>query len=1303
VVVNAWRAAVCAPPASGVDCPRTFLGHLKHHVEPYRPQELRVMMSEVSLRRVEELLLGIANELRPTLAVGDPAMHFVDRGQIVLGHCDFGLTANQGGAPLLLVVRGPRWPRMATFPSSRWRYVSKTLPDLSSVGERTRVQLCGRLSVELDGVELAGSLRGRQVPLLLAYLVLNRERPVGREELIGALWPQTAPRSQDAAMRTLLSRLRSALGQGIVTGRDEVGLELPEPAWVDVEAAASEVWRAQRALDTGDARAAWALAQVPLNIASRGLLPGTQAVWLEPRRRELADIRLEALEVIGRAGLSLGGTQLGSVERAARTLIETEPYRESGYVLLMAALEAEGNVAEGLRVFEQLRSLLRDELGTMPSPEAMQAHERLLHPSSPGSAPGAARNGAGVSIELPAELSAAAAPQLVGRREEMARLEMWWRTPEGERVMLLAGDPGIGKTRLLAEIAVRAYRSGAIVLAGRAPEETVVPYQPFLEALGHYVFRSSLEDLRSVAREYGAELGRLIPALRRRLPELPRPDPGDPETDRYRLFEAVAGLLAAISASVPALIVLDDLQWADRPTLLLLRHLARSPHSTRVSIIGAYRAVDHWSEGFDAALAGLRRERLMVEMDVGGLGEDDAMELVRLRGGGTPSLAFVQALYRETEGNPFFIEEIVRHLADSGVRSYQAGPHDLEGVGLPEDVRDVISRRLERLEPATTEWLRVAAVIGRDFDGSLLERVLELDEEQFLKPLEEALDASLVTESPGERGRYSFSHALIRETLYEGMSAARRTRVHRRVGEALESDPSHPERQIGALALHFTRAAEPEDAERAIRYAVEAGAQATAMLANEEAAAHYGRALEVLERAEPDALRRRCELLLELGEARVRSGERPLAWATFREAAALAARLGDSDSLARAAIGASRRYVQPPGIVDEELIALLDQALGMTTDERTVTRITLLGRLCGALYFSDRRDEMRALSLEATAIAAELDTPVARALAAAARRRAYWGPGQVDRRLADSTLLLRAAREASDSELTLQGHAWLVVDLLESGDRTGVEVQMQAFAVGAERLRQPLYLWNAAVWKAMMAMLDGHLEEAEQLAAAAVSSGIRSEGVTAPQYYAVQLLAIRMEQDRMGELEAPARELVSTNPDRSAWRAGLATLLRQTGRIDAARAEFDVLARDGFTGITRDGDWMVVAALTADLAAGLGDAERSADLYDLLLPYAETNVVIGLGAMCLGSTHRYLGRLALTLGRTDDAIGHLRRAVDANTAMRAVIELAHAQIDLARALPSGTERQSLLALAEAVAAERALPLVARRAAELRNS
>src|ERR1035437_1428828 len=249
-------------------------------------------------------------------------------------------------------------------------------------GDSTRVQLCGHLSVEVGGVQLADGLRGRQVRLLLAYLLLNCSRHVGREELIGALWPDRAPLSQDAALRTLLSRLRSGLGSAALAGRDDLILSFPEPVWVDLEAAGAELQRALAALERADARGAWGLAQVPLNIASRGLLPGVQASWLGPRRRELEDLRLQSLEVIARAGLSMGGAQLTSAERAARGLIESEPYRESGYVLLIEALAARGNVAEGVRVFERLRSLLRDELGTAPSPDAIAAHARLMRPEA---------------------------------------------------------------------------------------------------------------------------------------------------------------------------------------------------------------------------------------------------------------------------------------------------------------------------------------------------------------------------------------------------------------------------------------------------------------------------------------------------------------------------------------------------------------------------------------------------------------------------------------------------------------------------------------------------------------------------------------------------------------------------------------------------------------------------------------------------------------------------------------------------------------------------------------------------------
>ena len=475
----------------------------------------------------------------------------------------------------------------------------------------------------------------------------------------------------------------------MLAGRDELVLELPEPAWVDIEAAGSQADRADQALLRGDPRGAWALAQVPLNIASRGLLPGRQAAWLGSAARELADLRLQALEVIGRTGLMLGGTQLGSVQRAARALIAAEPYRETGYVLLMQAFEAQGNVAEGLRVFDELRLLLRDELGTTPSPDAIAAHQGCSHPASRRRSTrsrrrrsAGARAGPTLQLPRPAELPRAGPRGADGRprrragraRTVAARRRARTRRPSARRADAAAeGDPGVGKTRLIAELAPRAHAAGTLVLAGRAPEETLVAFQPFLEALGQYVDAAPLDELRAHARHHGAELARLVPELRRRMPELPPTDVGDPETERYRLFEAVVGLLGRLSAAAPVLIVLDDLHWADRPTLMLLRHLARAPQAARLSVVGAYRADRALERGLRAALANLRHERLMRQIELPGCPSATPRAWSACAPGGAPSPEFSRALYEETEGNPFFIEEIVRHLRTPASRSRSAG------------------------------------------------------------------------------------------------------------------------------------------------------------------------------------------------------------------------------------------------------------------------------------------------------------------------------------------------------------------------------------------------------------------------------------------------------------------------------------------------------------------------------------------------------------------------------------------------------------------------------------------------------
>jgi tetratricopeptide (TPR) repeat protein len=530
------------------------------------------------------------------------------------------------------------------------------------------------------------------------------------------------------------------------------------------------------------------------------------------------------------------------------------------------------------------------------------------------------------------------------------------------------------------------------------------------------------------------------------------------------------------------------------------------------------------------------------------------------------------------------------------------------------------------------------------------------------------------------------------------MSAQRRARVHGHVAEVLEA--SDEPASLGALAYHFTRAGRRADAEKAIAYASQAAAEATAILAHEDAVEHYSRALELLDRSQPDAPERRCELLLSLGEARVRSGEAALAREAFQEAAALAEQLGDSTALTRAAIGASRPYVQPPGVVDTELIAMLERALELTAGEITLDRVRLLSRLCGALYYSPRRDAMMALAERAEIIAEQVGGPEAVSYALAARRRALWDPLHLKERLAASTQMLSFARSAENLELQLQAHAWLVVDLLESGDRAAVEAQVEAFSTGAERLRQPLYLWQIAVWRAMRALLDGRLGQAEHLASEALAGGAPGEGVTAAQYYAIQLLAVRREQGRMGELEQAARQLVQGYPARPAWRAALATVLCETDRLDTARAEFEQLAASKFADIPRDGDWITAMTLLSEVCAAVGDAARASVLHQELLPYEDVIAVAGVGVACLGPVARVLGMLAAAMGRGSEATRHFERALEISNHLSAPVLLAHTQLDYAAALGRGSRAEGLISEAAEIAQRLGLTAIARQATRL---
>ncbi|MDQ3678174.1 MAG: AAA family ATPase, partial [Actinomycetota bacterium] len=464
----------------------------------------------------------------------------------------------------------------------------------------TRIELCGSLRVLIRGRPVTDALPGRQGRALFAFLAVNRHRPVNRQELLDVLWPEDLPEAPEAGLSTILARARRAVGPGVIEGRSELRLELPPDADVDLERVAAGAEEAERALAAGEPEGAILAAETALEIAARPLLPGTEGAWVQACRDELAALEPDLLEALASAALAAGGREhLATAERTARTLAERHPFRESGYALLIEVHARRGNVAEATLTYDRMRVLLRDELGTTPSAALSAMHEDLVvH----GRIPGAPAQEAGgrasaddtspaAGVPLPVIGGARASTSFVGRDDHLRRLRApWLEAGTGQRrLALLVGDPGVGKTRLAAQFAAEVHESGATVLYGRCDEEPLLSYQPFIEALRHYLRHGDWRADADAERDL-QELARLIPEARS--DDATPPPSQDPETERYRLFEAVARLIGRATRSRPLLFVLDDLHWADKPTLLLLRQLLRHDDPARLMVLGIFRDVD---------------------------------------------------------------------------------------------------------------------------------------------------------------------------------------------------------------------------------------------------------------------------------------------------------------------------------------------------------------------------------------------------------------------------------------------------------------------------------------------------------------------------------------------------------------------------------------------------------------------------------------------------------------------------------------------------------------------------------------
>jgi len=835
-------------------------------------------------------------------------------------------------------------------------------------------------------------------------------------------------------------------------------------------------------------------------------------------------------------------------------------------------------------------------------------------------------------------------PSFLGRASELGIVRGALESARAGQggVVLVAGEPGIGKTRFAERVAHEALAVGTKVLWGRCWDgHGAPPFWPWIQVL------RGCKSLASGAEEPTIrfpEIGNVLQELGIRVPPLVSPDS---EPLRFWLFDVIAVVLRRAARDAALLIIVDDLQWADPPSLLLFQFLAAELNLSHVLIMATYRDVAVTSDtALAQLLANVCRHRWTWRLSLQGLSESEVGQFIECVTGARPTDRIANLLTGLTGGNPFFLTETVRLLGSEGCARAEEDASIL--ATLPETVRDAVDRRLRILPAESLKVLRHASIIGQDFDIFLLAAYIGWSVDEVRNALEPAINAKLVFAMLDPREQFRFAHALVREFIYGRIPICEREVWHAQVAAALErTDELETELPLATIADHYVRARRAADPLKAFGYSIRAAEQAVAAFAYEAGVTHYERARDCAAAAGIDTARR-CELLLCLGDAQKRSGDWRRSRETFGRAAYLARRTGNSQFLARAAVGFSGLTARAP--VDHEAVGLLREALAAA--ENPSARVRLLGALAFTLHFDPDPTERIGLSAQALDIARSLDETALLGDALEARMNVMLGRCHADEfiRLASEAIAL--AERGSNWSLAFRCRTLRYAALLQIGLAREAEAEFHGCVrLGAE-LRYPKYLWQVAVIKATRSITEGQFAAAERLIDEACTIGQRVDAQVADPYRILQQITLLYLRGEISSAEPALRALVAEYPDVALTHAVLATSCVASGSVSKARDALswfewaELRAVPGFFGL-------FTFSFMAEAAALSGDEARARVIYWLLTPYAQEHAAMGWGGGMLGSISHYLGLLAGVYNQFSDASRHFEDALAMNRRMNA--------------------------------------------------